>query len=204
MYRLNSNTFKGVFLLGYPTCPEDDWNQTQASVSHRAREPEGDFSSSQSSQPLDSKVFKSCLIFLILPGWVNFSHRNWFPPEILMPFAPSGQNRVTTSFLRFDKFSLFLQNRKYTNSGKISREHFLFYDYYLPKWAHFNLPFCLTTNSRKRIVLKHQQWSGELHQEEESLILSPWHWVLIVQPCTVAATIFFFLRFKKQELQNCL
>lgn len=159
-------------------------------------EPEGDFSSSQSeSQPLDSKVFsKSCLIFLILPGWVNFSHRNWFPPEMPSAFAPSGQNRVTTSFLRFDKFSLFHQNRKYTNSRKISGEHFLFYNYYLPYSDEPTLtcPFVWPPTLGNEFVLKHQQWSGELHQEEESLILSPWHWVLIVQPCTVLQQLFFF------------
>lgn len=37
------------------------------------------------------------------------------------------------------------------------------------------------------------------HLKDESLILLPWHWVLIVQPRTVLQQHFFF-NFKKQRV----
>lgn len=103
--------------------------------------------------------FNSCLIFLILPGWVNFFHRNWFPPEMPSAFPPLGQNTVTTSFLRFYKTSLFFQNWKYINSMKISGVHFLFYDYYLPYSDDSTLtcPFIWPPTLGNEFVLKHQQ-----------------------------------------------
>lgn len=38
-----------------------------------------------------------------------------------------------------------------------------------------------------------------MHLKYESLILLPWHWVLIVQPSTVLQQLFFF-NFKKQRV----
>lgn len=44
-----------------------------------------------------------------------------------------------------------------------------------------------------------------MHLKDESLILLPWRWVLVVQPRTVLQQhLFFFLILKSKELQNCL
>ena len=106
-----------------------------------------------------STCFHDGLEMFYLPGWVNFSHRNWFPPEMPSAFPPLGQNRVTTSFLRLYKISLFFQNRKYINSMKISGVHFLFYDYYLPYSDESTLtcPFIWPPTLGNEFVLKHQQ-----------------------------------------------
>jgi hypothetical protein len=124
---------------------------------------------------------------------------------MLCAFLARGQIRVTTStppFLYYGFFFLlFFQTRRYRNSMKISGPFLaLLIFFFLPCWIHLNLPFHLTISSRKGIHSdSFNSKVVNVHHREESPVLLPWHWVLIVQPCTVLQQL-FFLRFKKQRV----
>lgn len=203
-YNLNSNTCKGSFLAGTSYVSLQMTEITLKSLtllSHRARDAWGVIflssqSESQPPHPWGLKFFSKRVDFWVLPSWVNLSYGNGLPRDAFYTFPALGQIGVTTSFLVFRNVILLFQVRKCRNSTKVSGPFLVLPTLFsLPWWGHCNLPSHLTTDRKKGIYSDSFYGKmGSVHHEEESLLLLPWRWVLIVQPCTVLQQLFFFFK----------
>lgn len=189
---------KGVFLLGHPTCPRR-WLKTDSGLSlfHIGPgKPEEWFSSSQSeSQPLGLTVFSNLISF------------SWFCQDGLTYLT--GTDFLKICFLHFllwvksGWLPPFLYSRSFHFSSRPGNIQIVWRYlgsflvlcllFILHWWVHFNLPFHLTTNSRRGICSEAStaKWwiaSGGRITHSFTLVLGS-HCTTLY---STSATIFFF------------
>lgn len=187
-YNLNSNTFKGNFLAGTSyLSPKVSKVRLGSPALWPHRAGERFLSSWSDCQPPGLRVFAKPLM---LPGWVHLSHRNWLP-LMLSPFPLLGQTRVTTSLLIFWDLSFPSRPGSIEIAWRFPG-HSLTPILYPTRWVHFHLPFLLTTARKGIYPDSVNSKVVPVHRKEESLVLSPWRWVLCTTLYSTSATIFFF------------
>lgn len=152
-----------------------------------------DFSvpSRKAKSPRLKDLFKAHLIFLMLPGGVNLSHRNWRPHDIFSISCFGSNQGKLPPFLYFGIFHFC------SRSGSIEIAwrylgRFLFGLYYLP-YPDESILICpllwLPALGKEIFSDSFDNKVVSEHHKEESLVLLPWCCTTLY---STSATIFFF------------